>query len=313
MEKATGSGEKASFYRASILPELLVFQASYRKFQFARHFHDEFALGVMESGVQKIFCHGRDYFAPTGSLITVNPGDIHDGCSGDGASYKYRILYIPMELMQEAGSVGSGKNREIFFRTPVTHDPAFAIQLRRLHCMLDEPSWKDLKTQPFMPFGYRQSNKNQASAEKFSTVEFSGKKESLEVQTFFYSLLLTFISRHGIEKNDWRKEQVFPYSVMRATEFINDNSEKKLSLDDIAAAAGLSRFHFLRVFKNATGMSPYAYLLHRRLQLAKEGIKKKKSLADAAIDAGFADQSHLSRRFKAAYGITLNQYRKTVC
>ncbi len=60
-------------------------------------------------------------------------------------------------------------------------------------------------------------------------------------------------------------------------------------------------------------MSPYAYLLHRRLQLAKESIKKKKSLADAAMDAGFADQSHLSRRFKAAYGITLNQYRKTVC
>ncbi len=53
MEKTTGSGEKASFYRTSTLPELLVFQANYRKFQFARHFHDEFALGLMESGVQK--------------------------------------------------------------------------------------------------------------------------------------------------------------------------------------------------------------------------------------------------------------------
>ncbi len=307
MKKTTGSGEKASFYRASTLPELLVFQANYQKFQFARHFHDEFALGLMESGVQKIFCHGRDYFAPAGSLITVNPGDIHDGCSANGAGYKYRILYIPVDLMQEAGSVGLKQNPEVVFKTPVTNDPTFGIQLRRLHCMLDKPARQDRGAQP------QQVNENSTAVIRPLAARFSDKKEALEVQTFFYSLLIAFISRHGIEKTEWCKEQFFPGSVMRATEFINDNPEKKLSLDNIAAVAGLSRFHFLRVFKNATGMSPYAYLLHRRLQLAKESIKKKKSLANAAMDAGFADQSHLSRRFKAAYGITLNQYRKTVC
>ncbi|WP_457576106.1 AraC family transcriptional regulator [Desulfomarina sp.] len=307
MEKIRGSGEKASFYRASILPELFVFQASFHKFQFIRHFHDEFALGLMESGVQKIFCHGRDYFAQAGSLITVNPGDIHDGCSADGAGYKYKILYIPMELMQEAGAGGGKKKPEIYIKTPVTNDPAFGILLRQFHYLLDKSAWLELKTPS------PQGNANPAAAERFSEVGVSGKEETLRVQTFFYSLLIAFLARHGIEKNERAKEKFFPDSVMRATEFINDNPEKKISLEDIAAAAGLSRFHFLRVFKKATGMSPYAYLLHRRLQLAKESIKKKKSLTDSALDAGFADQSHLSRRFKAAYGITLHQYRKTVC
>jgi AraC-like DNA-binding protein len=266
--------EKTSFYRVASLPDLLVFQAEYRNFQFDRHFHDDFALGLMESGVQKIYCRGRDFFASAGSLITVNPGEIHDGCSADGSGYIYRILYIPHELVQEAGSP-DGK-REVVFTDPVTRDPVFAARLSRLFSLLD-------------------------------------KEDILEVETAFYSLLITFLARHGSEKMQLPGKQVFSDPVFKTCEYINDNAIENLSLDDIAAVAGLSRFHFLRVFKKSTGMSPYAYLLHRRLQLAKEGIRRRKSLADAAIDAGFSDQSHLSRRFKAAYGITLNQYRKAVC
>ncbi len=66
---------------------------------------------------------------------------------------------------------------------------------------------------------------------------------------------------------------------------------------------------FLRLFKASTGLSPHAYLMMRRLELAKHLIQQGKTLAQAAYDAGFADQSHLPRHFKAAYGFTPGQFQ----
>ena len=85
-----------------------------------------------------------------------------------------------------------------------------------------------------------------------------------------------------------------------------------ISLENIAGAVGLSRFHFLRLFKETTGLPPHAYLIQRRVELARQSIEKGSPLADAAIEAGFADQSHLTRRFKAVYGVTPGEYRKAV-
>ncbi len=85
-----------------------------------------------------------------------------------------------------------------------------------------------------------------------------------------------------------------------------------ISLEDIAAVVGLSRFHFLRLFKNTTGFSPHAYLIQRRIELAKQSIEKGQCLTDAAINSGFSDQSHLTRCFKSTLGVTPGQYQKMV-
>ncbi len=58
------------------------------------------------------------------------------------------------------------------------------------------------------------------------------------------------------------------------------------------------------------GLPPHAYLIQRRLDLARKAIESGISLADAAIVSGFSDQSHMTRRFKAAFGVTPGQYQK---
>lgn len=255
--------EKATIYRAENLDNLLVFRAHYRRFAFERHTHEEFALGLMEEGVQTFHCRGEDFYAPPGSLITVNPDEIHDGRSADNSDYRYRIIYIPYELMQRIGCEMVAPDRSHYFRLPVTVDKGLAGQLHQLFLMLE-----------------------------------NNVPDRMELQSRFFDLLSMILRKHGTEKMALPSaRRSVPTSIAKACEYINEMAGADIGLDDIAAAADLSRFHFLHLFSATKGISPYAMLLNRRLQLAREAITKGVPIADAAMQAGFADQSHLSRRF----------------
>jgi AraC-like DNA-binding protein len=77
----------------------------------------------------------------------------------------------------------------------------------------------------------------------------------------------------------------------------------------LEAVTGLTRYDLARQFRLLYGTSPYRYLLMRRLALAREQIARRRPLSEVALDAGFADQAHFSRLFKAAFGLTPARYR----
>ena len=91
-------------------------------------------------------------------------------------------------------------------------------------------------------------------------------------------------------------------------ERIDDAPARPHSLTDLAALAGLSRYQTLRGFARLTGLTPHAYVMQRRLDTARSLIRQCSTLADAAIEAGFADQSHMHRIFVARYGFTPGAY-----
>lgn len=267
--------EQATIYRAERLENLLVFQARYQQFKFERHTHEDFALGLMERGVQKFYCRGEARYATPNSLISVNPDEIHDGMSADQSEFHYKIIYLPIELLQNIGNEMVAPRTFHAFKTPVTSDPELAASLGYLFGMLEQES-----------------------------------ADLLEMQSLLFSLLAMTLARHGTERKTLIAKKSARTQVERACTFIDDMVREEISLDDIAAAAGLSRYHFLRIFRDEKGISPWSYLLQKRLQLARASIRLGATLADAALDAGFADQSHMSRRFKATYGITPGQYRR---
>jgi AraC-like DNA-binding protein len=98
------------------------------------------------------------------------------------------------------------------------------------------------------------------------------------------------------------------YRLLRVRERIDDDPAQPHPLADLAALAGLSRFQTVRAFARLTGFTPHAYLTQRRLDVARRLIRGGSALADAAAEAGFADQSHMHRLFGARYGFTPGAY-----
>jgi AraC-like DNA-binding protein len=79
---------------------------------------------------------------------------------------------------------------------------------------------------------------------------------------------------------------------------------------EVETVTGLDRYQFARQFHAVYGTSPYRYSLMRRLDVARAWIRNGRPLADAATEAGFADQAHFTRTFKAAFGMTPGRYAK---
>jgi len=105
-----------------------------------------------------------------------------------------------------------------------------------------------------------------------------------------------------VERNDWTGSAI---ALGRAVDFIEAHGDKDVSLADLAAASGLSRFHLVRVFTKELGISPMQYVQRTRIERAKLLIRAGDlSLAEIAYATGFADQSHFTRRFKHHVGCT---------
>jgi len=97
-------------------------------------------------------------------------------------------------------------------------------------------------------------------------------------------------------------------AVRRAKEFLSENLDTKLSLQEVAAVVGLSRYHFLRVFKKATGLPPHVFRTQQRVDTARRLLKTGMPFSQVALATGFSDQSHFTNKFRQFIGATPSQY-----
>jgi AraC-like DNA-binding protein len=93
-------------------------------------------------------------------------------------------------------------------------------------------------------------------------------------------------------------------SLLRVRDLILANPTFRQPIETLEGASGLDRWTLARQFRAAFGTSPGRFRTMRQLDRARRSIRRGMSLAEAALEAGFADQSHLSRMFKRAYGLT---------
>jgi AraC family transcriptional regulator len=108
------------------------------------------------------------------------------------------------------------------------------------------------------------------------------------------------------------RDGVLPRGRLRAVvEYIEEHLDDCPTLEQMAAVANLSVYHFARQFKVATGLPPHQFVILRRVERAKGLLQagRELSLAEVALHAGFSDQSHFSRHFKRLLGVTPGQFR----
>ncbi|HQR34236.1 MAG TPA: helix-turn-helix transcriptional regulator [Blastocatellia bacterium] len=99
--------------------------------------------------------------------------------------------------------------------------------------------------------------------------------------------------------------------LRRAIEFMHDNCGKELSLAEIAAAAYLSEFHFARLFKKITGVTPHAYLAAMRIERARQLLAESDlPIVEVGATVGYASQSHFTKVFREATGMTPHAFRQ---
>ena len=94
-------------------------------------------------------------------------------------------------------------------------------------------------------------------------------------------------------------------------EYIDAHLDEKIGIEDLAELAGISSFHFAKLFKVATGLSPHQFVMQHRVKRAQQLLQNQSlSLAQVSFDVGFSSQSHMSDVFKKLIGVTPGRYRK---
>lgn len=267
--------EHATLTRLNCLEGLDLLHASYTRQEFSRHSHEGYALGVIEDGALGFRYLHRDHVACKGDVNMVVPGECHDGRPVAPQGWTYRMLYLSADLVRDAA-------RELDlglpdFRAGVLRDPALASAIRSTHICLSD----------------------------------SGAC-ILEKESRLLLLLTQWIHAHAERRGKTGRTGPEHAAVRRVKELLAARCGENPNLADIAGAAGLSPFHLLRVFAEATGQTPHAFLTQLRVDRAKALLPTALPLARIAAECGFSDQSHMTRLFRRQFGITPGNFRKIV-
>lgn len=143
-------------------------------------------------------------------------------------------------------------------------------------------------------------------------------QNNIQQNELFYSLAESIITDQRfvfdhLSKMEFKKvetnESVFR-ALLGAKSFIDEHLLSNLSLDEICISAGISKYHFIRLFKNTFGISPYQYQKRKRLELAKIELGLGKEINDIAFTLGYADVPTFSKAFKLVFGVSPSSIRK---
>lgn len=261
--------EQAVYWHNSDVGELDLLRATYVTHTFAPHSHEGYAIGVIMEGAEQFRYRRSTHVAPMGSMVLINPGEIHTGGAAEPAGWVYRMLYPTAELLQDVATSLVGRPQRVpLFHDPVVYDPALAQTLGRLHATLES------------------------------------EPDVLTRSTQLVLALASLVERHADSPHVSPNVARAANSAVRQLEdYLHAHLTEPVPLTKLAALAGVSTYHVVRMFQQATGLPPHAYLTQLRVQRARQLLATSLPVAAVAVAVGFYDQAHLTRHFKRIVGV----------
>ncbi len=251
-------------------PGLARIEAYFSGHAYDPHRHDTYALGLTIAGVQCFDYRGARCDSLAGDAIVLHPDERHDGRAGVPAGFRYRMLYLEPRLVRQA--LGERAGGLPFVPAAVSSDARLVRALRRVLADLDAPPGE---------------------------IEADG----------MVAELVEAMAAVDPAMPARRAALVDSAALDRARQHLDGHLERGVASAELEGVTGLDRFALARQFRSRFGTSPYHYLVMRRLDRARDLLRGGANLAEVAFACGFADQSHLTRQFRRAYGLTPGRWR----
>ncbi len=244
------------FWRSSALPFVESRRASDSAACYAPHSHSTLSIGAVDGGESVFSRNGQRQKLVRGDVVLIPAGEVHSCNPADDGRWSYQMLYLdPAWIGGVVGEMGA-------FDAMVLNRLPSDVAPRHVHERL-----------------------TQLNECLFGSATDEDKEAAL----------LVFVGDLFAEGRLRRKVRtgVLDSARLRAVQaLIAERCAESLSLDELAREAGMSRYHFVRAFSRAVGMTPHAWQLDRRIERARALLEQGMSLADAALQLGFADQGH---------------------
>ncbi|WP_027487374.1 AraC family transcriptional regulator [Allorhizobium undicola] len=252
-----------------------VLKARCQSYRYAPHAHDFFVVAAFSGGAQKHRIAHMHGVALPGSVMIIPPGEVHTGESAArDVSWSYSAFYpsaASLERLAE-GLYGTARGSLDFGTSFLIEDREMA---QRLVAAADVAA---------------------------SCPDLVGRQEAV------LGAFEMLIRRYGRRAHFSHISSPPKAPIQRSLDYIREQLAERLSIEEIAGQSGLSEFHFMRLFKQQTGMTVHQYVNNLRLEAAKAMLVEGMPAACVAANVGFYDQSHFIGHFRKAFGLTPNRY-----
>jgi len=263
------------FWRSVALPFVESRCANDSTACYAPHAHATLSLGAVDDGQSVFTRDSRRQRLTRGDVVLIPAGVVHSCNPEKDDRWSYQMLYLDEGWIR--GVVGEMGALDASVLTQLPQEPAprqIHSRLTRLNACLFSVASNEDKEAALLVF----------AGDLFSSPRLRRKAVPMPGRESLY----------GVQA------------------LIAERCTETLTLNELAAAAGLSRYHFVRAFNRSFGMTPHAWQIDQRIQRARSLLDQGMSIADTALQLGFADQSHFQRAFKQRVAATPGEYQRNL-
>jgi AraC-like DNA-binding protein len=265
--------EYSTYFRPRGLEGIEALHARFVQHAYRPHSHPTWTVAMVERGAARFSLDATQQRADEGELFVLEPDAVHTGMAAVPQGWAYKVLYIEPSIVHDWAQRDGSPPRAA--RWVVFRDVALRRALELAHRAL--------------------------------TAEPAGSLALEEAVLGAVGALRPHLRPGPSDRTRARAEHA---AVRRAREHLRERWDERVTLAELSAVAGLSRFELVRRFREQNAVTPHAFQTNLRVEQARALLSAGLPPAEVAAACGFADQPHLSRVFKRAVGVSPGRYAR---